>query len=518
MSKVIGIDLGTTNSCVAVMEGGEAVVIPNAEGNRTTPSVVAFSKSGERMVGQTAKRQAITNPDRTIASIKREMGSDHRVNIDGKSYTPQEISAMILQKLKSDAEAYLGQPVTEAVITVPAYFTDAQRQATKDAGKIAGLDVKRIINEPTAAALAYGVDKEQTQKIMVYDLGGGTFDVSILEIDDGVIEVLATAGNNRLGGDDFDQCIMKYLVSEFKRTDGIDLSGDKVAMQRLKEAAEKAKIELSGVTSSNINLPYITADATGPKHLDVTLTRAKFNELTGRLQTTEEVRRRFVSDASHELKTPLASIRLLTDSLLQADHMDGETAREFLNDIGDEADRLTRITEKLLTLTRLDTAPAAEDVPVDVGAVVERVEHMLSPLARAVEVSLELKLQPGCVVLATEDDLYQIAFNLMENAVKYNLPGGRVLVTLTADGGRVVLRVEDTGVGIPEADLPKIFDRFYRVDKARSRAAGGTGLGLSIVRDTVLQHGGAVTARRREPEGTCFEVSFAQWNGEEVGR
>ena len=283
MSKVIGIDLGTTNSCVAVMEGGEAVVIPNAEGNRTTPSVVAFSKSGERMVGQTAKRQAITNPDRTIASIKREMGSDHRVNIDGKSYTPQEISAMILQKLKSDAEAYLGQPVTEAVITVPAYFTDAQRQATKDAGKIAGLDVKRIINEPTAAALAYGVDKEQTQKIMVYDLGGGTFDVSILEIDDGVIEVLATAGNNRLGGDDFDQCIMKYLVSEFKRTDGIDLSGDKVAMQRLKEAAEKAKVELSGVTSSNINLPYITADATGPKHLDVTLTRAKFNELTGHL-------------------------------------------------------------------------------------------------------------------------------------------------------------------------------------------------------------------------------------------
>ena len=283
MAKIIGIDLGTTNSCVAVMEGGEAVVIPNAEGNRTTPSVVAFSKSGERMVGQTAKRQAITNPDRTIASIKREMGSDHRVNIDGKSYTPQEISAMILQKLKSDAEAYLGQPVTEAVITVPAYFTDAQRQATKDAGKIAGLDVKRIINEPTAAALAYGVDKEQTQKIMVYDLGGGTFDVSILEIDDGVIEVLATAGNNRLGGDDFDQCIMKYLVSEFKRTDGIDLSGDKVAMQRLKEAAEKAKIELSGVTSSNINLPYITADATGPKHLDVTLTRAKFNELTGHL-------------------------------------------------------------------------------------------------------------------------------------------------------------------------------------------------------------------------------------------
>ena len=298
MSKVIGIDLGTTNSCVAVMEGGEAVVIPNAEGNRTTPSVVAFSKTGERMVGQVAKRQAITNPDRTIASIKREMGSDHRVNIDGKSYTPQEISAMILQKLKSDAEAYLGQPVTEAVITVPAYFTDSQRQATKDAGKIAGLDVKRIINEPTAAALAYGVDKEQAQKIMVYDLGGGTFDVSILEIDDGVIEVLATAGNNRLGGDDFDQCIMKYLVSEFKKSDGIDLSGDKVAMQRLKEAAEKAKIELSGVTTSNINLPYITADATGPKHLDVTLTRAKFNELTGHLvEATMGPVRQAMSDA-----------------------------------------------------------------------------------------------------------------------------------------------------------------------------------------------------------------------------
>ena len=280
MSKVIGIDLGTTNSCVAVMEGGEAVVIPNAEGNRTTPSVVAFSKTGERMVGQVAKRQAITNPERTISSIKREMGSDYKVEVDGKKYTPQEISAMILQKLKSDAEAYLGGPVSEAVITVPAYFTDAQRQATKDAGKIAGLEVKRIINEPTAAALAYGVDKEQSQKVMVYDLGGGTFDVSILDIDDGVIEVLATAGNNRLGGDDFDECIMKWMVSEFKRTDGVDLSGDKVAMQRLKEAAEKAKIELSSAMSSQINLPFITADATGPKHLDMTLTRAKFNELT----------------------------------------------------------------------------------------------------------------------------------------------------------------------------------------------------------------------------------------------
>ena len=298
MSKVIGIDLGTTNSCVAVMEGGEAVVIPNAEGNRTTPSVVAFSKTGERMVGQVAKRQAVTNAERTVSSIKRHMGEDYHVTLNGKSYTPQEISAMILQKLKADAEAYLGQTVSEAVITVPAYFTDSQRQATKDAGKIAGLDVKRIINEPTAAALAYGVDKEQAQKIMVYDLGGGTFDVSILEIDDGVIEVLATAGNNRLGGDDFDQCIMKYLVSEFKKSDGIDLSGDKVAMQRLKEAAEKAKIELSGVTTSNINLPYITADATGPKHLDVTLTRAKFNELTGHLvEATMGPVRQAMSDA-----------------------------------------------------------------------------------------------------------------------------------------------------------------------------------------------------------------------------
>ena len=283
MGKIIGIDLGTTNSCVAVMEGGEAVVIANAEGARTTPSVVAFAKTGERMVGQVAKRQAITNPDRTISSIKREMGTSHKVTIDNKNYTPQEISAMILQKLKADAESYLGQTVTEAVITVPAYFTDAQRQATKDAGKIAGLDVKRIINEPTAAALAYGLDKETDQKIMVYDLGGGTFDVSVLEIGDGVIDVLATAGNNRLGGDDFDACITKYLVDEFKKAEGIDLSGDKVAMQRLREAAEKAKIELSGVTTSNINLPYITADATGPKHLDVTLTRAKFNELTHHL-------------------------------------------------------------------------------------------------------------------------------------------------------------------------------------------------------------------------------------------
>ena len=283
MSKVIGIDLGTTNSCVAVMEGGEPVVIPNAEGNRTTPSVVAFSKTGERMVGQVAKRQAVTNPDRTVISIKREMGTDYKVTIDDKKYSPPEISAMILQKLKTDAEAYLGGPVTEAVITVPAYFTDAQRQATKDAGRIAGLDVKRIINEPTAAALAYGLDKETEQKIMVYDLGGGTFDVSVLEIGDGVIEVLATAGNNRLGGDDFDNCIIKYLVSEFQRENGVDLSTDKVAMQRLKEAAEKAKIELSGVTSTNINLPYITADANGPKHLDVNLTRAKFNELTAHL-------------------------------------------------------------------------------------------------------------------------------------------------------------------------------------------------------------------------------------------
>ena len=283
MAKTIGIDLGTTNSCVAVIEGGEPVVIPNAEGARTTPSVVAFSKDGERMVGQVAKRQAITNPDKTVSSIKREMGTSYKVSIDGKQYTPQEISAMILSKLKADAEAYLGEKVTQAVITVPAYFTDAQRQATKDAGKIAGLDVKRIINEPTAAALSYGVDKEKDQKVMVYDLGGGTFDVSIIEMGDGVQEVLATAGNNRLGGDDFDKRIIDWMVTSFKNETGIDLSSDKVAMQRFKEAAEKAKIELSGVTTSSINLPFITADQTGPKHLDLTLTRAKFDELTADL-------------------------------------------------------------------------------------------------------------------------------------------------------------------------------------------------------------------------------------------
>ena len=298
MSKIIGIDLGTTNSCVAVLEGGEPVVIANAEGGRTTPSVVAFSKTGERMVGQVAKRQAVTNAERTVSSIKRHMGENYHVDIDGKGYTPQEISAMVLQKLKTDAEAYLGQPVTEAVITVPAYFSDAQRQATKDAGKIAGLDVKRIINEPTAAALAYGLDKESEQKIMVYDLGGGTFDVSILEIGDGIVEVLATAGDTHLGGDDFDQRIMDYLVSEFKKTEGVDLSHDKVAMQRLKEAAEKAKIELSGMTSTTVNLPYITADATGPKHLDVTISRAKFNELTADLvERTMKPVRQALSDA-----------------------------------------------------------------------------------------------------------------------------------------------------------------------------------------------------------------------------
>jgi molecular chaperone DnaK len=310
MSKNIGIDLGTTNSCVSVMEGGEATVIPNAEGHRTTPSVVAFSKTGERMVGQVAKRQAVTNPDRTISSIKREMGSDYKVEIDGKKYTPQEISAMILQKLKADAEAYLGEPVTEAVITVPAYFTDAQRQATKDAGKIAGLDVKRIINEPTAAALAYGLDKETDQKIMVYDLGGGTFDVSVLEIGDGVIEVLATAGNNRLGGDDFDQCITNYLVEEFKKSDGIDLSGDRVAMQRLKEAAEKAKIELSGVTTTNINLPYITADATGPKHLNISITRAKFESLV------EDLVQRTIEPVSKALRDAKKDKSDITDVIL----------------------------------------------------------------------------------------------------------------------------------------------------------------------------------------------------------
>ncbi len=298
MAKVIGIDLGTTNSCVAVMEGSETVVIPNPEGNRTTPSVVGFTKTGERLIGQVAKRQAVTNPERTIQSIKREMGSDYKVAIDDKQYTPQEISAMILAKLKSDAEAYLGTTVTEAVITVPAYFTDSQRQATKDAGRIAGLEVKRIINEPTAAALAYGLDKESDQKILVFDLGGGTFDVSILDISDGVFEVLATAGNNRLGGDDFDNKIVDYLVESFKTSDGVDLRNDRMAMQRLREAAEKAKIELSGVTSSNINLAYITADATGPKHMDITLTRAKFDELTADLvQKTMDPVKRALSDA-----------------------------------------------------------------------------------------------------------------------------------------------------------------------------------------------------------------------------
>ena len=298
MGKIIGIDLGTTNSCVAVMEGGEAVVIPNAEGARTTPSVVAFSKDGERMIGQVAKRQAVTNADRTIISIKRHMGTDYRVNIDGKPYSPQEISAMVLQKLKADAEAYLGQPVTQAVITVPAYFSDSQRQATKDAGKIAGLEVLRIINEPTAAALAYGVDKESEQKIMVYDLGGGTFDVSILDIGEGVLEVLSTAGDTHLGGDDFDQRIIDWMVSEFKKSNGIDLSGDRMAMQRLKEAAEKAKIELSGMSQTSINQPYITADATGPKHLELTLTRAKFNELTADLvERTMGPVRQAMSDA-----------------------------------------------------------------------------------------------------------------------------------------------------------------------------------------------------------------------------
>ncbi len=298
MGKIIGIDLGTTNSCVAVFEGGEPVVIPNPEGARTTPSVVAFTKTGERIVGQAAKRQAITNPDRTISSIKREMGKDYKVSIDGKQYSPQEISAMVLQKLKSDAEAYLGTAVTEAVITVPAYFTDAQRQATKDAGKIAGLDVKRIINEPTAAALAYGVDKEQSQKVMVYDLGGGTFDVSLLDISDGVFEVLATAGNNRLGGDDFDNRVMDWMAESFKAENGIDLRQDKMALQRLREAAEKAKIELSGMTTTEINLPFITADATGPKHFNATLTRAKFDDLTRDLvEATMAPTRQVLKDA-----------------------------------------------------------------------------------------------------------------------------------------------------------------------------------------------------------------------------
>ncbi len=314
MGKIIGIDLGTTNSCVAVMEGGEPTVIVNAEGARTTPSVVAFSNTGERMVGKVAKNQAITNPDRTISSIKRDMGTDRKVHIDGKNYSPQEISAMILQKLKGDAEAYLGETVTDAVITVPAYFTDSQRQATKDAGRIAGLNVQRIINEPTAAALAYGVDKEQEQKILVFDLGGGTFDVSILEIGDGVFEVLATNGNNRLGGDDFDQKVMDHIIAEFKKSNGVDLSKDKFAVQRIKEAAEKAKVELSGVLQASINLPFITADASGPKHLDMTLTRAKFNELTADLvEQTAVPTRKALQDAGIQI-ADLAKVILVGGS------------------------------------------------------------------------------------------------------------------------------------------------------------------------------------------------------------
>ena len=317
MSKIIGIDLGTTNSCVAVMEGGSAVVIPNSEGARTTPSVVGFTKTGERLVGQVAKRQAVTNAERTISSIKRHMGTDYKVDIDGKKYTPQEISAMILQKLKADAEAYLGEPVTEAVITVPAYFTDAQRQATKDAGQIAGLNVKRIINEPTAAALSYGIDKEQDQTVMVYDLGGGTFDVSIIEMGDGVQEVKATAGNNHLGGDDFDQRIINWMIESFKASDGIDLTKDKMAMQRLKEAAEKSKIELSSTPSSMINLPYITADATGPKHLELTLTKAKFDELTHDLvESTMGPVKQALSDAGPLIYTRYSWSAVLQESPL----------------------------------------------------------------------------------------------------------------------------------------------------------------------------------------------------------
>ena len=349
MSKIIGIDLGTTNSCVSVMEGGEATVIPNAEGHRTTPSVVAFSKTGERMVGQVAKRQAVTNPDRTISSIKREMGSDYKVEIDGKKYTPQEISAMILQKLKADAEAYLGEPVTEAVITVPAYFTDAQRQATKDAGKIAGLDVKRIINEPTAAALAYGLDKETDQKIMVYDLGGGTFDVSVLEIGDGVIEVLATAGNNRLGGDDFDQCITNYLVQEFKKSEGIDLSGDRVAMQRLREEAEKAKKELSSAKQTELSLPFLTTTAQGALHLQLTLTRAKFEELCADL----------IERTALPVRNALSDARLSASDLDQVLLVGGST-------------RIPAVQAKVMRMTGLEPSRSLNpDECVALGAAVQ---------------------------------------------------------------------------------------------------------------------------------------------------